>query len=66
MKQNFTPLDVAAFQKRALAKTQSKESFDFNAIFLFLIVVTLLVLSILLFILIQKKMHELAFVGFFA
>ena len=57
MVQNYTPLDVKKFTKSS--------SFDINTVFLFLILFTLVVLAVLLFILIQKKMQELAYVGFF-
>jgi len=63
---NYTPLDVVAFQKRALRAPQKHESFDINAIFLSLIVITLAIMAGLLFILIQKKLQELAYISFFA
>ena len=56
----YTPIDVAAL------KQSPHKSFDINAIFLGLIVITLAILVTLLFILIQKKMQELALVGFIA
>lgn len=66
MEKNFTSLDVAAIQQKIDRKVEATKSFDFNAIFLILIVVTLIVLSSLLFLLIQKKLQELALVGLFA
>ena len=60
MEMNYTPLNINAFNQ------QSHKSFDFNAIFLSLIMITLLILVVLLFILIQKKMQELAYIPFFA
>ena len=57
---NYTPLDIAA------VKQPPHKSFDINAVFLSLIVVTLLIMAVLLFILIQKKMQELAYIPFFA
>lgn len=66
MDTHFTPLDIAAFQQRRNKKEESKKSFDINVIFLTLIVITLIILSTLLFVLIQKKMQELALYAFFA
>ena len=60
MEIHYTPLDIAAFRK------QPKKSFDINAIFLSLIVVTLAILAALLFMLIQKKLQELAYIPFLA
>lgn len=62
MDKNYTPLDIASFQKKEpLKKSAQNESFDINAVFLTLIIVTLLVMAVLLFILIQKKVQELGF-----
>jgi hypothetical protein len=66
MEKNYTLLDVAVLELKYKAKDASKKSFDINTIFLALIVLTLIVLSALLYILIRKKMQELAFVGFIA
>lgn len=67
MDQNFTPLDVVAFRaKGEIKKNISHESFDFNAIFLGLITLTLIVMAVLLFMLIQKKVQELGLAGLFA
>lgn len=63
---NYTPLDIAAMGGVPNGTKEKGESFDFNAIFLGLIVATLLVMSILLFILIQKKIQTLSYVPFFA
>jgi len=63
---NYTALDIASFQKERKAERSPHESFDVNAIFLSLIVITLAILALFLFILIQKKMQELAFIGLFA
>ena len=64
MEKNFTSLDVGLMQQKYSAKETSMKSFDFNTIFLALIVITLTILSFLLFILIQKKMQELAYIPF--
>jgi len=61
MEKNFTSLDVGEMQQKYNSKDMARKSFDINTIFLALIVITLIILSILLFILIQKKMQELAF-----
>jgi len=66
MDKNYTPLDVLALQKKTEKKELSHKSFDFNVIFLGLIVVTLLILSALLFLLIQKKLQTLSYAPFFA
>ena len=66
MEKNFTTLDVGVIQKKFEAKDIRRKSFDINTIFLALIVITLVILSVLLFILIQKKMQELALFGTFA
>jgi hypothetical protein len=66
MEKNFTSLDVGKMQLKHSAKEESQKSFDINTVFLILIVVTLIILSTLLFILIQKKMQELALLGIFA
>jgi len=66
MEKNFTSLDVGKIQQKYNSKEIATKSFDINTIFLFLIVITLITLSILLFILIQKKMQELALGSFFA
>jgi len=66
MDKNYTPLDVLALQKKTEKKEISHKSFDFNVIFLGLIVVTLLILSALLFLLIQKKLQTLSYAPFFA
>lgn len=57
---NYTPLDIAPI------KQQSPSSFDVRAIFLSLIVATLIIVAVLLFILIQKKLQELAGISLFA
>lgn len=62
---NYTPLDIAAMMKGAPKKEQSS-SFDFNLIFLGLIFVTLVVMAVLLFILIQRKIQTLSYVPFLA
>lgn len=56
---NYTPLDIPSFRS-------PHKSFDINAVFLSLIVITLVIMVVLLFILIQKKVQELAYVPFFA
>jgi len=66
MDKNYTPLDVPSLQKKTEKKDVSHRSFDFNAIFLGLIVITLLIMAVLLFILIQKKLQTLSYVPFFA
>jgi len=67
MDKNYTPLDVPSLQKKTEEKKEvSHRSFDFNAIFLGLIVITLLIMAALLFILIQKKLQTLSYVPFFA
>ncbi|MCX6730780.1 MAG: hypothetical protein NTZ55_02950 [Candidatus Roizmanbacteria bacterium] len=67
MNQNFTPLDVVAFRtKNDAKKDASNESFDINAVFFGLITITLIIMAILLFILIQKKVQELGLAGLFA
>lgn len=65
MAKNFTTLDVSVIKKKFEQKDIT-HSFDINTIFLLLIVLTLAILAILLFILIQKKMSELALLGLFA
>jgi len=55
MVQNFTPLDGK--------KLTNRNTFDVNTIFLLLILISLTILAILLFLLIQKKLHELAWCG---
>lgn len=65
METNFTALDIGIMQKKYSAKEASRKSFDINTIFLALIVVTLVILSALLFILIQKKLQELAYIPLF-
>lgn len=62
---NYTPLDIAAMMKDVPKKEQS-ESLDFTMIFLGLIFITLVVMAILLFILIQRKIQTLSYVPFFA
>lgn len=57
---NYTPLDVS------LIKQREHGSFDFKVVFLSLIVLTLTVIAVLLFILIQKKLQELAGVLIYA
>jgi len=59
MKMNYTPLD-------ARFRQELHKSFDFNVIFLALITITLVILAALLFILIQKKILELAYIPYFA
>jgi len=66
MEKNFTSLDIDKIQQKYSSKEKATKSFDINTIFLTLIVITLAILSVLLFILIQKKMQELALIGFFA
>ena len=66
MEKNFTSLDTFALEKRYAKKEDSIKQFDINSIFLGLIVITLVILSVLLYILIQKKMEELALTGFIA
>lgn len=62
---NYTPLDIAAMMKDIPKKEQS-ESLDFTMIFLGLIFITLVVMAILLFILIQRKIQTLSYAPFFA
>lgn len=66
MATNYTPLTVSEVRddkkKQEGAVTPKKDSFDVNVIFLGLIVITLAILSVLLFLLIQKKMQELSLV----
>lgn len=67
MAKNFTPLNLSQVQKKQDEQKeetgiQNKRSFDINVIFLFLVVVTLAILAVLLFLLIQKKMQELSLV----
>jgi len=66
MTDNFTPLTVAETQKKPSEPKEvvasKRSSFDFNVIFLSLIVITLAVLVVLLFFLIQKKMQELSLI----
>jgi hypothetical protein len=67
MDKNYTPLDVLSLQKKTEEKKEIlHKSFDFNVIFLGLIVVTLLIMAALLFVLIQKKLQTLSYVPFFA
>lgn len=66
MEKNFTPVNVEVIKQKYNIKDASRKSFDINAVFLTLIVITLIVLAVLLFILIQKKMQELALGSFFA
>lgn len=64
---NYTPLDVISIQKkREIIPVSSPKSFDTNAIFLGLVVTTLAIMAVLLYILIQKKLQELAYIPFFA
>jgi hypothetical protein len=63
---NYTPLDVASFKKKGEMEHASHESFDINMIFLSLITITLIVLAVLIFFLIQKKLQELGMSSFFA
>lgn len=63
---NYTPIDVSKLKKptdepKTHVETK-KNSFDLNIVFLSLIVITLLILAVLLFLLIQKKMQELSLV----
>jgi hypothetical protein len=62
---NYTPLDVSSFQKKKEVKP-SYGAFDINVIFLSLITITLVILVVLIFILIQKKLQELAYIPIFA
>lgn len=66
MTNNFTPLNISEIQKKQeepnVATVPKKSSFDLNVIFLTLVVVTLAILVVLLFLLIQKKMQELSLV----
>lgn len=66
MANNFTPLVVSEIEKKQSGQKSpvisKKNSFDFNIIFLSLVVITLTVLVVLLFLLIQKKMQELSLV----
>lgn len=67
MDKNYTPLVVPLLQKKTEEKKEiSHKSFDFNVIFLGLIVITLLIMAALLFVLIQKKLQTLSYVPFFA
>ncbi|MFZ2206520.1 MAG: hypothetical protein WA061_03020 [Microgenomates group bacterium] len=67
MDKNYTPLDIPSLQKKPEEKKEtSHKSFDFNAIFLGLIVITLLIMAALLFVLIQKKLQTLSYVPFSA
>lgn len=62
---NYTPLDINSFLSKN-GTNLSHKSFDINVVFLSLIVVTLTIMAILLFVLIQKKLQELAYVPFLA
>lgn len=67
MDKNYTPVDVVSLQKKyEIKKKTTSENFDINVIFLGLIAITLIILATLLFILIQKKLQELAYIPFFA
>lgn len=63
---NYTPLDIAAMKGLSNEKKDKGGSFDFNAIFLGLILITLVIMATLLFILIQKKIQTLSYVPFLA
>ncbi len=56
---NYTALDISSFQKKLETKPVSHSSFDINVVFLSLIVITLIILAVLIFIIIQKKVQEL-------
>lgn len=62
---NYTPLDIAAMMKD-IPKKEQTDSLDFTMIFLGLIFITLVVMAILLFILIQRKIQTLSYAPFFA
>ena len=67
MDTNYTALDVVSFQEKREIRQSSHKSFDMSVVFLSLVVITLVILAVLLFILIQKKMQELSLVTpFFA
>lgn len=66
MEKNFTTLDVSVLKNKLEVIDENRKAFDINTIFLSLIVITLIILAVLLFILIQKKMQELALTGLFA
>lgn len=61
MNTNYTPLSSAFSQKRPL----SQKSFDINVVFISLIAITLVIMAVLLIILIQKKLQELAYIPTF-
>jgi hypothetical protein len=63
---NYTPLNIASFQRKDEIVQADANSFDIGAVFLGLIGITLTILAALLFILIQKKLQELSYVPFFA
>ncbi len=64
---NYTPLNIASFRKKGEVKQiPSHKSFDINVVFLSLIVITLAILAVLVFIIIEKKVQELGLAGFFA
>ena len=65
MGKNFTPVNVSSLLKKEAGAPRlngQKSAFDLNVVFLTLIVISLLILSFLLFLLIQKKLQELSFV----
>jgi len=56
MEHNFTPLDIGKFnEKNGIIKNQKKDSVW--TVFLLLGVVTLLIIVVVLFVLIQKKLY---------
>ena len=64
---NYTPLDIISFRKKDEVKQiPSHKSFDVNVVFLSLIVITLAILAVLVFIIIEKKIQELGLASFFA
>jgi len=63
---NYTPLDVVSFQSKKEVRQSSRKSFDMVIIFISLVVITLSIIALLLFILIQKRLQELVYIPFFA
>lgn len=58
MEYNFTPLDIAHFQKTTIVPQKND---SFWTVFLILGVLTLIIVAVLLFLLIQKKMNSTSF-----
>lgn len=67
MERNFTPLDVPKLEKKyapAVAEKPERSGFDsaFNTVLILLATITVLAVSIVLFVLIQKEMRPQSFV----